>query len=495
MFAAGKNRGAWFVVLVLTGIVIYLPGIGTHYYADDFAFLMDTSSFADFYRYFARAVPWINYYRPFQASFLWLVQKTAGPDTTAIHLVQLVLNALLAGLVFSAIRKLGFSPRHAGLGSMFMVVSQANVHAVLSNDTFSQVCSTLFGFLSVCFVYERLHSRETPAGAAPRHRSRLPAVLCLLLALFCKETGVAYVAVIGFILLLAGGSESRRRTVRSFVPFVLAAACYVFVWSQVVDREIAYGAGTGDIRVGPNVPVNAACFLLAVSTPVSSVDVYVALKSQDTAAFGSYLTATAAFVCLVLTGLAASGAPRRLIGLLALLVVVSWFPSLLMNHVSELYAYNAMPFVCVLTGIALGAVTRPGDRRRRVRVVGTAAVIALFASHCVAVSSKVRLMHAAGERASALRRQIERYIPLLPSGGRLVLINPDSDEIEYSIYRLNGFNVLRLGGYPLGARSGRSDVEITLLDRPPAPRAPAGERPVELWLTLRGNDVVQWVWR
>jgi hypothetical protein len=479
------------LVLAVTGLVVYFPGIGTRFYADDFAFSMDTTSTEGLYRYFTRAVPWINFYRPFQGSFLWVVQRFAGPNTAAIHVVQIILHAYLSLLVFALIRKLGFSTRRAGIGSLFMMVSQANVHAVLSNDTFSQVCSTLFGFVSVCIVFDCMDGRRTPGPATKR---RMAAVLFVVLSCLSKETGVAYVAVIGVVLALAGrGARTGawRRFVRSYIPFVLVAAAYAALWLAVVERNVSFGTGGDDIRIGANVVANIASFALAVTTPVSSVDFYVALETGNRAGSAAFLAATALFAVLVFAGLAVSGTRWRLVAALAALVVVSLFPAALLNHVSELYAYNAMPFVSVLAGIGFGGWFRPGARESLRGKAAAAGVILVFAAHSFAVGSKSVLMREAGEQSHDLLVQIESFVPLVPAGGRLVLVNPETDDVEYSVYRFNGFNVLCLGSWPVDAWSGRNDFTVTVLDQPSARQSPAVRGAAEIRLTLSGNAVTR----
>jgi hypothetical protein len=87
--------------------------------------------------------------------------------------------------------------------------------------------------------------------------------------------------------------------------------------------------------------------------PVSSVTAFTSIKSGQLGTVAFVVLASLLFVGLVVYGLWQSGH----LGILLFLVVlelVLYFPMVMLNHVSEVYAYNAMPFFAMFVGISLG---------------------------------------------------------------------------------------------------------------------------------------------
>ena len=88
----------------------------------------------------------------------------------------------------------------------------------------------------------------------------------------------------------------------------------------------------------------------------------------------------------------------------------------------------------------------------------------LFISHILAIRQKAELLTSNGERASFLLEKIMPYLSKVPERGTLVLLNPADSRVEYSIFLMNGFNVLRYGTNILCQISGRDDIQIWILD-------------------------------
>jgi hypothetical protein len=132
-----------------------------------------------------------------------------------------------------------------------------------------------------------------------------------------------------------------------------------------------------------------------------------------------------------------------------------------------------MPPAAALLGIGLGGLLQAAHRSGRKS--GTAAVallvVSLLVSHIVAVRSKVRLMVDNGRRASMLLSQLEPFLPSVPSGGTLLLLNPPARGISYSIFGMEGFDVISCGEHRLNQLAGRDDFTVIRVPNSEWPRA------------------------
>src|SRR5215475_2939835 len=144
---------SWFIVLGLIGYGIYGAGVRINYYSDDFQWYFDPPP-SNIFHYFWHKNPYEHQaYRPLQASFLIFMQHFWGVDTLQIHLTQIALHVILSWIVWKWMVNYGFTFLEAVLGSLFMLISQANAMAVLSVDTISQVSSALFGCMSLWLLH------------------------------------------------------------------------------------------------------------------------------------------------------------------------------------------------------------------------------------------------------------------------------------------------------------------------------------------------------
>ncbi|HEX2613691.1 MAG TPA: hypothetical protein VHO02_08865, partial [Fibrobacteria bacterium] len=130
-----KSSLAWFVVLAATGLVVYAAGLHGFYFMDDYQVVFDLTPHVSAGSFLFGNPPenHFAFYRPLESAFLLLSQRTFGLNPLPVHIVQVALHATLAWMVFVILSGLGFSSLQARLGSLVMLVSQANAHAVLSN--------------------------------------------------------------------------------------------------------------------------------------------------------------------------------------------------------------------------------------------------------------------------------------------------------------------------------------------------------------------------
>ncbi|NUQ02018.1 MAG: hypothetical protein HUU35_19395, partial [Armatimonadetes bacterium] len=158
-----------------------------------------------------------------------------------------------------------------------------------------------------------------------------------------------------------------------------------------------------------------------------------------------------------------------------LLAVAVISPALLLNHVSELYVYSALPPLCVLAGVGLGAwATRP---------VARLALGLLFLLHLSATEAKIAAMRANGRQATHLLGHLVPRAQRLPPGGVLTLVQPPVLRHRYSVFWLEGWDVLAHGVTGVVTLSGRSDIGVHIVE--------AGQPAVGEAVTLRDGRVVE----
>ncbi len=88
----------------------------------------------------------------------------------------------------------------------------------------------------------------------------------------------------------------------------------------------------------------------------------------------------------------------------------------------------------------------------------------VFTSHAWAIQTKAAGMRRSGEQATALLAQIPPFVDQVPRDGQLFLLNPETDELDYSVFRLSGFNPLVKGTHRINQLSRRDDFSIRIVD-------------------------------
>jgi hypothetical protein len=462
--ASSVRTTVTFIFFIFMALALYLPYIPIDYYADDFVLVFANPS-APPWHFFSQ--PTKAVYRPIEAVLLALIQQHFSMNTYPLNLLQLTLHLSLCMVIYVAMVGLGLSHLQATLGSCFMLVSQANVHAVLSNDTLSQVSSTLFGSASIWLAY-RADSAHDDRQSGPTKMAAYHylSVAALAISLFSKESGTAFVVIIVAFYLWLRWKETHTtaRLAYKLLPYAVVLAIYLLVRSMVVSNPPTLGTGNYEFRIGFNILRNLGMLIMACGLPTSSVRVFSSIGRGDVFMLLIVAGFSMAFGIAVLYGLWRSS-NRLLLIVMSGLVVIGCFPMAMMNHVSELHAYNSMPFVAVLVGAAMGRVIEL-NKRRWLSVVAISGLMAVvFVSHASAVQSKASMMKRNGARATKLINELQRCASRMPLNGGLVLVNPKAIEAPYSVFIMNGFDVLEMDGVSrLKELSNRPDLRIEILD-------------------------------
>jgi hypothetical protein len=442
-------------------LVCFGAGLHGRMFGDDFLYLARAVA-PDPFWFFTHANPLHPYaYRPIEFGIIWITQDLLPSDPILLHAIQLALHVLLAGGVAKILANLGCGRVGSALAGLYILVSQSAVHAVVSVDTVSQQLETVFGCASLYFLHGSVAGRDRIA------LGRLGLSVGFFgLTLFGKELGMSLMAT--FILYLGyrtiRGSIRIREGVVAILPHLLVAAAYMALRKQVGLPSGGFGERPVDFHIGANLLTNPVFALVQVAMPFSSADVFLALKAK---AFGS-LILPALGATLVLGGpawgLLLAGRARlgfELAGLFFSSICIAF----LMNHISELYVYSALPFLGAYFAIGTVELHRHLDAPKRMVLVVLVAAIVL--SNILACRSKTVAMVALGERAAVLTPQVERFLAGAPKQAKIALVNP-APEAGYSVFKQEGFVSISTFPYVYRVLHKREDLDVSIIGFTPA---------------------------
>jgi len=474
----------WLAALAVLGVLIFAPGLDIPYYSDDFYFVL-ADPHLPWHERFTRRNEGADWYRPVEAIVLGMIQGRAGTDPRPLHATVLGIHVLLAWMVWLATVRLGGRPPAAEVASVWFLAWQANAMAVLSNDTLSQVLSTVLGCAATLMLWVAL---DGSAGRGPRRLPVLLAIVAFAAALFTKESGIGFLLVLSFLLVFRP-PPARGVGGRVLVALALVAVIALYFGMRAATAGAAMpmvGEGRYQFRLGANLAVNAAKLAFAMLLPTSTVTVFDALQARRWLPLALTAVATAALLALVVAGVWRWRRGRTALALL-LMGALALSPTLLLNHVSELYAYSATPFVAVIVGAAFAALL--GSRSSAAGRVTLIAVLGgMLLAQVSAVRQKAALMEANGRRAEVLVARLEPYVRGLPPGATLWLVLPPRSPSAYSVFHLDGFELVRGAELHLVQRFGRPDAKVRQV-REPGPSV-AMRGPDDVTLRLEGDALV-----
>lgn len=484
---SGAALAGWWVLLFAAAVVLYWPGLRGGYFSDDLLFFFNSPP-VHLYDYFATRGAAAQAYRPLEAIILTLIQQRFWFNTLPIHLCSLGGHAALVSAVLVACRRLGLRAAETLLACVFMLVAQVGAPAVLGNDTMSQVASTLFGTLSALFLcFAWIASKDTGRLGSSGKWIWL-SVATYTVSLFFKETALGFLLValmlIGLIAYQKTAWADRLKTA-CLLAIPYGAATLLYWLARLHAGGPVSEAGSYRIHIGMNIVRNIAEFALAAFGPFSTVDGAVALSLHRVP---ELFLEGMGWICVV--GVLSAGAflsgRRILCAWLAAAAIAALFPAYLLTHVSELYLYNAIPFLAVLFGICFGPLWRRG---RWFRAMAVVCAILLVAGQIYADRQKAQLMARNGRRAAVIMAGIQQRLAALPRDGQILLVNPPDRGPEYSVFLLQAFDVVDIGTLRIGPIFGRPDVRVQVVEE--ANIQGLESRKDRLLLTLGANGQVE----
>jgi hypothetical protein len=453
---------AWLSLFGLT-LALYTPFLSAPYFADDLLFYFNSPPphLVDYFwvRGYASQA-----YRPGEAIILTLIQSHFGFNTLPIHLVSMAAHASLCCMVWIAALRLGYGRLQALLACVLTLVTQMGAPALLDNDTISQAMSAALGGAAclllgiACLDYVERPGRQLSRGYLTA------SALCYFMSLFFKETALGLILVITlFTGLVALRKESGRERIyfalRSLIPYGVLIAVY-FVARLHAGAPVS-GGGRYDISVGMNVIKNLALFGLAAVSPISTVTVALAAQGGRAVMLGLISLALLLVAVTVLAGIWTSSR-RNIAALLVGCILAALFPAFLLQRVSELYVYNASPYIALLIALSLGSLAGRGIA---VTALMAACSVLLIGGQVFANRQKAFLRNGNGESAAAMMKSIAEYMQRLPPDSEVWLIQVKSAALEYSEYVMSGIDVLEDGVGRIGPIYGRPDVKVKFVSK------------------------------
>jgi hypothetical protein len=254
-------------------------------------------------------------------------------------------------------------------------------------------------------------------------------------------------------------------------------------------------AGTYAVAIGMNIPRNLVQLFTASVTPVSTVQIYVAIVEHAWLLLAALALGPLLLKVLLVYGLLGPTKRHsiRNIAVFTGFILCVFFPAFMISHVSELYTYAALPLVTGAIALAL----QKTDGKRLMGQAIVLVVIIITMVQVQAVWSKAELMKQNGEASERLVDQLVEVVRKLPLNTTLYLQDLQGTQPAYSIYLERGFAPIYHAARYIKYLANRQDVAIQVVrDNTAIPEDPRGviavplapDRPIEGIQVIRGLD-------
>jgi protein O-mannosyl-transferase len=236
MTHSNKRMGQWLPLLpVVLAIFLYVPTLGYDFVYDDHWTVAGNPHLrvwpglqriftSDIWGLTSYPAP-SNYYRPMFFLGNWFTAHVMSASPWAFHLMNLLLHAVAAGLVWLVAMNLVADKRIALIAATLFAVHPIHTEAVAwITDTVDLGC-TLF-FLLAVFLYTRAGSR--------RLTTEIAISACYFVALLWKEPAATFVLVIvAFDWLIRGELQWRR-----YAPIAFVTGIYFLMRYQALGGVV-----------------------------------------------------------------------------------------------------------------------------------------------------------------------------------------------------------------------------------------------------------------
>jgi hypothetical protein len=369
---------------------------------------------------------------------------------------------------------------------------------VLGNDATSQLHSGWLGLLGAWVIASSVDLipavEPGVAGADDIRKGRfLLGLLTIVAALLFKETAIGFLLVASLLVLLATCHNTINWKAASLAVLTLAAVGGGYMLLRRAMGLSMATAGSTAVAIGMNIPRNLGQLFTASVTPLSSVQIYVATVEHAWLLLAGLALGPLLVVAALVYGLLGStqGQSIRNAVVFAGAMLCVFFPAFLVSHVSELYAYAALPLVTGVIGLTI-------QKTRRKPFVGQAVALGILIIVTVqvqAVWSKAKLMHQNGDASERLVGQLVEVVRQLPPNTTLYLQDRQGNQPTYSVYLQRGFAPITDAERYIKYLANRPDVAIRFVrDKAAIPERPHGvivvplapDRPIEGIQVVRG---------
>ncbi|HDQ98926.1 MAG TPA: tetratricopeptide repeat protein [candidate division WOR-3 bacterium] len=236
--------------VALIAVAIYLPTIEYGFVWDDVSLIVENPSLVS-------ARPWdllgqgfwhgatdapegpaAFYYRPLATLSFWADLKLAGTNPGWFHLVNAILNTLVALLVVLIVRELLNSTIWGGIAGLLFATHSSHVEAVAFISGRTDLLLTLFMTVAAFGLFRALRRGEpgwyfvVPVG--------------YLFALLSKETAILFPVLVALAPLLTGGAYTRRHWLTTGACLLVGLG-WLFLRAQAVGPGLPFPAGVSPL--------------------------------------------------------------------------------------------------------------------------------------------------------------------------------------------------------------------------------------------------------
>ncbi len=199
-----------------------------------------------------------NFYRPLQFACYWILYRISGPNPALFHLLNLLLYAAGAWLVYRLGRELLRNELAALAGALLWALHPVHVEAVAWISALPDVGCGFFALLAFWFF---LRAEQNPER---RFKNRGLAVAAFFVALFFKEMALSFPFLLLAYWFFLGQRESRGRRLLRWLPYLAA----VIVYGVVRHAELGYLSEAHHFWKIPPRVMGAAAGLLGQDTRI-----------------------------------------------------------------------------------------------------------------------------------------------------------------------------------------------------------------------------------
>jgi hypothetical protein len=454
----------FFGLFALT-VLLYRNGLHIPYYNDDYQRVFIHPKEAIF-EGFLTANQYDGFYRPIEQLVLATIQFEWGWDTFPVRLLHFLIHAAIALLVFHILRAWKVPPGCALAASVFIIVSQLSVYAVASNNSMSQMLATLFSALSLWLLYRSFIAQ----GSKDKRWNYIFSVVFFFAALLSKETSTGLLLAIPLLLIVQKDEyhniRIRLRVIAGkCIPYGICFIGYLLLRKNAGASVPVFSGPitTYSMMFGDNIIRNAQYFAIQMALPLSTVSVMKDVFFREYASLVSIGIFTGIFTLLLAYGVWKSS--KRWIGLfLCALIIISWFPTIFLTHLMELYAYNMVVYIALLIGISTEYYWQKLSKQfpLLLAVCCTFFVVVLIAN-AFGVNEKTSLMQSEALRAEIFLPQLIGITHTAPENTTVYLIN-SPDTFKYSKFISTTFGVSEHSEDLLRFYAKRPDVSFFIED-------------------------------
>ena len=326
-----------FFIFILFNVVNY-----SFFYGDDFTMLEFNTS--NYYKSFLTTDLW---WRPLKHLFYNFLNQFFFFNAQVIVFLKVFMHFLIYLLIFFFIKKIyKYSNPYILLIFLF---HQTSVNAVYGIDTFCQQIMTFFGILSFINLYIYFNFGFN-------NKSIKFSLIFFSLCLLGKENGLTFFVINTFYIIFNSGFNflnkkflkikliiNKKKAIRLIIYFSLITIFYIFIrtylgatWKPTISGD-RYSIGLLSSAI------NLLYYFFSVINPIDNSLIFFSFQKSGYFNFFSFFSLLIFLFLIYFCSLKFSK-----IFIYIIILFLSSFPIIFLNHVSELYTYHSFFFLILL---------------------------------------------------------------------------------------------------------------------------------------------------